>query len=84
MSLYVLAAPLIESATSAYNGSVNPAAWRCEMAGVGAYARFTPEVLSHAGRAILDWPRGIHSIADRIRRKANERAGFYGVAKELG
>lgn len=48
------------------------------------YARFTPEVLSHAGRAILDWPRGSHSIAGRIRAKACERPGFYGIAKELG
>ncbi|MCK1463577.1 TniQ family protein [Bradyrhizobium sp. 2] len=48
------------------------------------YARFTPEVLSHAGRAILDWPNGLHAIADRIRAKAGERAGFYGIAKELG
>jgi hypothetical protein len=48
------------------------------------YARFTPDVLSHAGRAILDWPEGLHEIADRIRAKATERLGFYGIAKELG
>ena len=51
---------------------------------VGDYARFTPEVLSHAGRAILDWPDGLYSIAERIRSKAAERSGHYGIAKELG
>jgi TniQ len=48
------------------------------------YARFTPEILSHAGRAILDWPNGLHSIIDGIRAKADERRNFYGIGKELG
>jgi hypothetical protein len=48
------------------------------------YARFTPEILSHAGRAILDWPHGFYAIADRMRTKAAERSRFYGIAKELG
>ncbi|WMT73542.1 TniQ family protein [Bradyrhizobium sp. Ash2021] len=48
------------------------------------YARFTPEILAHAGRAILDWPSGLHSITDSIRAKAEQRKAFYGIGKELG
>lgn len=48
------------------------------------YARFTPDILSHAGRALLNWPSGLEAIAVRVRAKAADRQGFYGVAKELG
>jgi hypothetical protein len=48
------------------------------------YARFTPEVLATAGRAVLDWPAGFHVLADRLRSNAAQRPGHYGIKKELG
>ena len=48
------------------------------------YARFTPEVLAKAARMLLDWPDGFHRIAAEVRATAKDRAGHYGVRKELG
>jgi hypothetical protein len=51
---------------------------------VPEYARFTPEVLAVAGRAIIGGDAGFAAVADRIRADADRRPGFYGVKKELG
>ena len=51
---------------------------------VPEYARFTPEVLAAAGRAIIGGDAGFEAVADRIRADADRRPGFYGVRKELG
>jgi excisionase family DNA binding protein len=48
------------------------------------YDRYMPDVIARAGRAILDWPKGFHAIASRVREKAHQRSGFFGVQKELG
>ena len=48
------------------------------------YARFTPDVLAKAARMLLDWPDGFHKIAAEVRETAKDRAGHYGVRKELG
>lgn len=48
-----------------------------------SYQRFTPEILASAARVILDGKRGFAVLADRIRRDAKDRVGFYGVKKEL-
>ncbi|MEW6451377.1 MAG: hypothetical protein AB1490_12040 [Pseudomonadota bacterium] len=48
------------------------------------YSRLTPDILSHAGRAVLDWPAGFHAIAGAVRSKAGARPSFFGLGKELG
>ncbi|RUM99877.1 hypothetical protein EET67_03055 [Pseudaminobacter arsenicus] len=48
------------------------------------YVRFTPEILSRAGRVLLDWPEGFHKIAAEMRESATRRGGHFGVRKELG
>jgi hypothetical protein len=48
------------------------------------YSRFSPEILSRAGRMLLDWPEGFHKVAAEIRECATKRAGHFGVRKELG
>ncbi|CAL8969089.1 hypothetical protein RHODGE_RHODGE_03524 [Rhodoplanes serenus] len=48
------------------------------------YARFTPNVLAGAGRAIIGGDAGFSTIANHVRAIANERPGHYGVRKELG
>ncbi|MBN8973585.1 MAG: helix-turn-helix domain-containing protein [Rhizobiales bacterium] len=48
-----------------------------------SYQRFTPEILASAARVVLDGEHGFTVLADRIRRDAKERVGFYGVKKEL-
>jgi hypothetical protein len=50
---------------------------------VESYQRFTPDILAAAGRVIIDGTKGFAAIADRIRADAGDRAGFYGVKKEL-
>ncbi len=51
---------------------------------VPEYARFTPDVLATAGRAVIGGEAGFTAVADRIRADAVTRPGFYGVKKELG
>jgi hypothetical protein len=48
------------------------------------YARFTPAVLSTAGRIILSWPSGFDRLAERVRAGADKRSSHYGLRKELG
>jgi hypothetical protein len=47
------------------------------------FRRLTPSVMAMAARAILDGKDGFSSIADKIRERAANRPGFYGVKKEL-
>ncbi|MGI6852162.1 hypothetical protein [Mesorhizobium sp. 1B3] len=48
------------------------------------YAVITPNLLAQAGRAVLDWPEGLHRLADSARSTSDARAGFFGIKKELG
>lgn len=48
------------------------------------YGKLTPRLLARAGRALLGWPDEFHRIADEVRAKATERAGYFGIKKELG
>lgn len=47
------------------------------------FRRFTPSVLAMAARAILGGKKGFVPIADEVRKRSNNRPGFYGVKKEL-
>ena len=47
------------------------------------FSRLTPDVLAEAGRVVLDWPIGLHRLASKVRARAMERPGFWGVRKEL-
>ncbi len=48
------------------------------------YARFSPEVLSRVGRALLDWPGAFHRLAETVRGSSEARSGHFGIRKELG
>lgn len=48
------------------------------------YARFMPNVLARAGRALIDWPHTIQEIASEVRECAHQREGHFGIQKELG
>lgn len=48
------------------------------------FSRITPDALALAARTLIEWPRGFHDLADRVRGQANLRDGHYGVRKELG
>lgn len=48
------------------------------------YARFTPEVLTLAGRTVLSWPKGFDRLTSLARESADLRKGHFGIKKELG
>lgn len=48
------------------------------------FSRITPDALALAARTLIEWPRGFHDLADRVRGQARLRDGHYGVRKELG
>ncbi|MDQ2102880.1 MerR family transcriptional regulator [Azospirillum isscasi] len=53
-----------------------------------SFARLHPErahLLFDAGwRACADWPSSFHGLLERLRTRASERKGRYGIAKEFG